>query len=335
MKRTTIKDVAAYLHYSVSTVSRALSDDKYVHPETRKRVLEAAEKLGYRRNHIASRLRTGLYGTIGVVVNEMLTPFAASVIEGIQNVMHEHNIQVLIANSHDNPELERRNLLNMENSMVDGLIVGPCATTENNEAFLRLQEKGLPLVFFSRSVRGLRVPRVVVNDYSKAFFLMDHFLHSGRRRIVHIRGPHALTNFDDIYKAYQDAHAKYGLAVDRELVITSDVSVNDGRRTAMFLLDSGLEFDAVFACNDLLAIGVMNTLRDNKVSVPEDVAVAGFSGSPLSQLVYPALTTVEPELFDMGEKAARLLLQMIQLSCVEADTTIIVDARIQLRGSSH
>ena len=335
MKRTTIKDVAAYLHYSVSTVSRALSDDRNVHPETKRRVLEAAEHLGYRRNHIASRLRTGRYGCIGVVVNEMFTPFASMVLEGIQSVIHNHGWQVLIVNSHGDSVRERRNLRLMEHSVIDGMIVCPCPVGDNTDEFSRIIEKGMPMVFFSRKLEGVRVPRVVVNDYDKAFFLTDHLVHAGLRRIVHLRGPRSVENFTEIHRGYRDALARHGIIEDDRLVIDVSLKQGEGCMAVRKMLESRMDFDAVFACNDLLAIEVMQTLQEQGMHIPEDVAVAGFSGSPLSQLVYPPLTTVEPCLFDMGEKAACLLLDIIKTGYTDRDASVIVDAGICLRASTH
>lgn len=334
MKRVTIKDIASHLDLSISTVSRALADDKNIRKETKERIFKAAAELGYRRNNYAVTLRTGRSNTIGVIVNEMISPFAALVYAGIQNVMHEAGVTVVMANSDNDPEQERRNIQIMENSMVDGIIMSLCDNKANVDEFKRLQNKGIPMVFYSHTPSGMEeVTKVVANDYDKAFYLVDYLLNSGKKRIVHITGPDSCAGVADIFRAYVDALKKYKIPTDMTLIRTARLSMEEGRRVADSLLAEGIDFDSVFACNDLLAIGVMNRLRERGLHIPEDISVAGFYGSPLSQMVYPALTTVEPPLVEMGEKAAQLLLRRIHYPG-EKPENVVVDSKIQLRAST-
>ncbi len=334
MKRVTIKDIANHLHLSVSTISRALADDKNIKRETKEQVFEAAKELGYHRNLLAASLRRGRSNTVGVIVNEMLTPFASEVIKGIQNVMHEKGIRVLICNSNNNPEQELRNIRLMENSLTDGIIIAMCHDSHNLDEFRRLQEKGIPMVFFNSTPRGFEVSGVVMNSYSKSFFLVDHLVCSGRRKIVLVRGPQATVDMVDIYKAYLDSLAKFNIPVNKDLIVDADLSVEEGERIADLLVEKEVDFDAVFASHELLAIGIMNRLRDHGITIPDDVSIAGFSGSTFSKLVYPKLTTVEPPLEEMGVKAAEMLLEKLDHPGA-APKKIVIDAKIELRESSH
>lgn len=334
MKRVTIKDIASHLCISVSTVSRALADDRNIRKETRELIFRTAKELGYQRNPLAASLRSGRTNTVGVLVNEMVSPFASQVIQGIQNIMHFNGISILICNSDNDPDQERRNIQIMENSLVDGIIVSLCHTGQNIDELKRLQGRGVPMVFFDHSPAGMTAPKVVANNYDKAFYLTDNLILSGRRHIVHIKGPEVMADLADIHNAYRDCLCKHRIPYDRDLVIEASASPDEGRRVAEHLLDSGISFDAVFACHDLIAIGVMNRLHDAGLRIPEDVAVAGFSGSQLSKLVYPPLTTVEPPLCEMGEEAARLLLEQIRHPGAES-RNVTVDAKIKLRKSSH
>ncbi len=334
MKHVTIKDIASHLCLSVSTVSRALADDKNIRKETRELIFRTAKELGYHRNPHAASLRSGRTNTIGVLVNEMISPFASQVIQGIQNVMRFNGTSILICNSDNDPHQERRNIQILENSLVDGIIVSICHSGQNIDELRRLQEKGIPMVFFDHSPSGITAPKVVANNYDKAFYLTDNLIMSGRRRIVHIKGPDIISDLADIHHAYRDCLQKHKIPYDPQLVVEASTSAEEGRRVAEHLLESGIGFDAVFACHDLLAIGVMNRLHDAGIRIPEDVAVAGFSGSQLSKLVYPPLTTVEPPLCEMGEKAAGLLLEQIKHPG-SRNHKITVDAIIKLRKSSH
>lgn len=334
MKYVTIKDIASRLNLSVSTVSRGLSDDKSIRLQTRQKIQAVADEMGYKRNKAAALLRTGRTNTVGVVVNEMLTPFASRVLEGIQAELQSAGYQMQIANSREDPQQERRNLQLMENSFVDGIIVAPCHGQSNVDEFQGLLKGGHPMVFFARSIKNLDVSKVVSNDNDKAYFLTEHLIRSGRKRIVHVKGPDDVSNFVDIYRGYTECLRHFGLKVDPELVVESALSVTDGQLVADRLVDSGIEFDAVFACTDILAIGVMNRLRQLGYDVPGDVAVAGFSGSPLSEMVYPALTTVEPPHFEMGVQTARLLLDQIEAETPQEPRTVVLDSKICLRAST-
>ena len=204
MKRVTIKDIASHLCISVSTVSRALADDRNIRKETRELIFRTAKELGYQRNPLAASLRSGRSNTVGVLVNEMVSPFASQVIQGIQNIMHFNGISILICNSDNDPDQERRNIQIMENSLVDGIIVSLCHTGQNIDELKRLQGRGVPMVFFDHSPAGMTAPKVVANNYDKAFYLTDNLILSGRRRIVHIKGPEVMADLADIHNAYRN-----------------------------------------------------------------------------------------------------------------------------------
>ncbi len=334
MKHVTIKDIAKYLALSVSTVSRALTDDKNIRKETKDKVLDAAIKLGYKPNPVATNLKYGRTNTVGVIVPEMFTPFAAQVIEGIQRTLYPKGLKVIIAQSNENSETELENLQTMERFMVDGLIICLCHYSANAEKYRQLQADGLPIVFYDRIPDDSEASKVVINDYTKSFFMVEHLVRSGRKRIVHLHAPDYILNSHERYKGYQDALQKFNIAYDKNLVIKTGMAIDDGKRAAEKLLKSKLSFDAIFAFTDTLAIGAMNYLREQSVKIPEDVAVAGFSGTVLSTVVYPRLTTVEQPLEIMGQTAAELILEKIK-DPDAPNRTVVLDAEIRLRESTE
>ncbi|MFI3332733.1 MAG: LacI family DNA-binding transcriptional regulator [Rikenellaceae bacterium] len=334
MKRVTIKDIAKHLTISVSTVSRALSDDKNIRTETREKVVAAAKELGYRPNPVATNLKFGRTNTVGVIVPEMTTPFASQVIGGVQEVLNDKGIKVIIAESNESWQRERENLATMERFMVDGIMVSLCDYERNRDEYMRLLDSGMPIIFFDRIPHKMEVSRVIVDDYIKAFFLTEHLLRSGRKRIVHLEGPNYIYNSKERLKGYQDALSKFKADSSSELIIKSGVSFEDGAAAAKQLLEQKIEFDALFAFTDTLAIGAMNYLRDAGLRIPEDVAIASFSGTILSTIVHPQLTTVESPLRQMGHHAAELIIEKINNH--DAPTrSIVLDAEIVLRASSE
>ncbi len=334
MKRVTIKDIAEHLTISVSTVSRALSGDKNIRQQTREAVLAAAEVLGYKPNPVATNLKFGRTNTIGVVVPEMVTPYASQVIAGVQEVMHTRGIKVIIAESSESWEQERENLATMERFMVDGIIVSLCNYQANRSYYERLQSAGVPLVFFDRIAHGIEASQVIVDDYFKSLFLVEHLIRRDRRRIVYIEGSPAIYNNYERKRGYRDALRKFQLELDESAyIVEGGVHFHDGARAVDRLLERGVAFDAIFAFTDTVAIGAMNRLRELKIEIPDQVAVASFSGTLLSSIVYPQLTTIEPPLMQMGREAATLILEQIHNPNAPV-RSIVLDSEILLRAST-
>lgn len=334
MKHVTIKDIAQHLSISVSTVSRALVDDKNIRKETKEKVLETAKELGYKPNPVATNLKFGHTNTVGVIVPEMVTPFASEVINGIQEVLYANGIKVIIAESGEDAEKERENLQLMERFMVDGIIISLCSYKKNRDEYLRLQQAEMPMVFYDRIPHGLEVPQVIVDDYMKSFFLTERLIRSGRKRIVHLQGPDDVYNSIERFRGYKDALAKFKIPLDDDMLLKSGLTFEAGKRAADNLIEKGIAFDAIFAFTDTLAIGAMNRLREAGKKIPEEVAVASFSGTELSTIVYPPLTTVEPPLHQMGKNAAELILEKIK-DPSSPNRSIVLNAEIKMRTSTE
>lgn len=334
MKHITIKDIARHLSLSVSTVSRALVNDKNIRRETKEKVLEAAKALGYKPNPVATNLKYGHTNTVGVIVPEMVTPFASQVINGIQSILYANGLKVIIAESHEDPQKEKENLQMMERFMVDGIIICLCSYKENKEEYLRLQQAEMPMVFFDRIPHGLDVSQVIVDDYMKTFFLVEHLIRSGHQRIIHLQGPDDVYNSIERTKGYKDALTKFRIPVEADMLIKTGLTFDDGAKAADLLIEKDIPFDALFAFTDTLAIGAMNRLRELNKRIPEEIAIASFSGTVLSTIVYPQLTTVEPPLHEMGKTAAELILEKIK-NPASANRSIVLDAEIKIRASSE
>ena len=333
MKHVTIKDIARSLCISVSTVSRALTDDKNIRRETREAVLREAERLGYRRNPVAMNLKMGRTNTIGVIVPEMHTPYASQVVAGIQSVLYKNNQKVMIAESDENPDRERESLQMMEEFMVDGLIVSLCSYKHNIDTYRRLANEGVAIVFYDRIPHGMDdMPQVMVDDNNDSYFMAEHLIRLGRRRIAYLYGPDDVYNAVERGRGYREAMEKFQI-YDPRLIVKTGMTFADGAAAVDSLVRQGIEFDAVYAFTDTLAIGAMNRLREIGRRIPEDVAVAGFSGTELSTIVFPQLTTVEPPLTEMGQRAAELVLEKVRNPEAE-NRKILLRTEMKLRAST-
>ena len=332
MKHVTIKDIAKSLCISVSTVSRALTDDKNIRKETRDMVVEEAKRLGYKRNPVAMNLKMGRTNTVGVIVPEMHTPYASQVLKGIQEVLYKRNQKVMIAESDESAERELENLKMMEQYMVDGLIVSLCSYRKNIEMYKQLAEEGMAIVFYDRIPYGLDMPQVLVDDNIDSYFMVEHLIRLGKKRIAYLQGP------DDIYNAYQrglgyrEAMEKFKL-FDPALVVKTGMTFKDGAAAVDRLIYNNVEFDAIYAFTDTLAIGAQNRLRALGRKVPEDIFIAGFSGTELSTIVSPQITTMEPPLVEMGKQTAELVMEKINNPEME-NKRVVLKTEMKCREST-
>lgn len=334
MKRITIKDLAKHLLLSTSTVSRALVNDKHIHPETKEKVLDAAKKLGYKPNATAINLRYGQSKSIGFVVPEMTTPFSARVLEGIQHILDPLGYRVLILQSDENPVVEEKNLNLLEEFNVDGIIINTSHDTQNTNLYKEIMQRGTPIVFFDRIPDiTLDVSKVVVNDQIKASLMVEHLLDKGRKRIAHIMGPSSIRNAKERAQGYQQIMQKHQLFDPALISKTKGMSFDDGKIAVQQLMDKGILFDGIFAFSDTLAIGALNYLHKLGVAIPEQVAIASFSGTTLATIVHPQLSSVEPPLFQMGEAAATLILEKIKDPSATSQT-IVLNAELSYRAST-
>ncbi len=335
MKRVTVKDLAKHLLLSTSTVSRALLNDKNIHWETKKKVLEVAKELGYKRNSAAASLKYGQSKNIGFVVPEMVTPFSSKVLRGIQQVLYPLGYRVIITESDEDPQREKENLLLLEEFNVDGIIINLCDERQNHGVYQQLLKQGVPMVFFDRTPDDLLdVSKVLVNDALHASAIMEHLVSTGKKKIVHIMGPPTLRNSKERLAGYLTVMQKHGIYQEALVIEAEGLSFEDGRKAIEALMKKQLAFDAVFAFTDTLAIGAMNFLLESGVKIPEQISVASFSGTELATMIYPQLSSVEPPLIQMGKEAAYLILEKIK--DFETDNrTVFLDAEIKIRSSSQ
>lgn len=313
MKHTqiTIKDIAKSLNISPSTVSRALKDHPDISPATKKAVRKLAKELDYQPNSIALSLRKSKSFTIGIVIPQIVHHFFSTVISGIEDVAYDAGYHVMICQSNESYEREVLNTQALLASRVDGMLVSVSHETNDVKHFESIIKRGIPVVFFDRVVSSLNTSSVEVDDFGGAYRAVEYLLKSGCRRIAHLAGPENLLNSQNRLRGYKKALDDYGVAKNYENIITSGLTIEEGKKACTQLIEQGPLPDAIFAANDPLAIGAMQVLKEKNISIPDQVSVVGFSNEPLTSLIEPPMTTVEQPGFEMGQMATRLLLQEI------------------------
>jgi DNA-binding LacI/PurR family transcriptional regulator len=308
----TIKDIASRLGISVSTVSRALRNHPDISDETKRRVIAMADELDYHPNAIAQSLKRNRTNLIGVIVPQVKHDFFATVMSGIADVAYNAGYSVMIFQSNENYEREVLNVRAVMAQRAAGFLVSISKTTQNYEHFLQLIEKDIPIVFFDRGCDAIPVSQVVVDDFDGAYKLVTHLLESGYQRIAHLAGPKFLSIADQRYKGYCKALQDAGLEVDESLVVHGGLNEEDGL-TGFDMLRRQTELPgAIFAVTDPVAYGVFQRLKENRIRIPEDVALAGFSDSRIASLLDPPLTTVHQPTYEIGQEAMNVLHRLIQ-----------------------
>ncbi len=335
MKPVTIKDIAASLGISKSTVSRALSGiQKNVSKEVYEKVHEAAESMGYRKNEIAVNLRHRKTKTIGIIIPEAVTSFYLQFTTEVQKILQSYGYRIILTLSDEDYMIERSNLDIMKSCYVDGILISSCNYKTNRDIYEDFIKHSHALVFFDRTVPGLNCSSVRSDDYRSAFFLVEHLVYKGYKNIVHLMGPDYIRNSRERLRAYGDVLNKHGIEYREELVINAGVNEKDGAEAMHSILNSGLECDAIFCFTELQALGAKKVLQEHNIRIPEDIAIVSMSGTKLSTIVYPEITAVEQPLEKMAEEAARLLLAKIENPMSQKEE-IVLYANMVIRSSTE
>ena len=327
----TIKDVARQANVSVATVSRALNGQPNVAEDVRKRVLAVAEQLRYSPNHAARSLSSRRTQTIGVVLPELHGEFFSELMRGIDQVAREHRLHLLVSSYHGNPQ-EQGVALRTMRGRVDGLLL-MSPFVAGAEA-LAADLPSMPVVLMNPAVALDGLPSIGVDNHGGAMAMMRHLLLAGHRRIAFVAGPE--DNFDarERLRGYRDALAESACA-SAPWVLQGDFDEASGARAGHALLQGGERPDAVFAANDMMALGCLFALRQGGVRVPEDVALAGFDDIPLSRYVHPPLTTMRVEIAELGGRAIHRLLEAGDDGPGEPATPELLAPRLVVRESSR
>lgn len=334
--KTTIADIAKELNTTAATVSRALSNHPRISEQTKKSVHHAASKLNYKRNRIASSLRSGKSHLIGVIIPSAEINFFGSVVHGIENVANSNGYNVLLYQSNESREFEEKGLETFLSARVDGILVSIAKGSHDFSHFREIKNRGIPIVFFDRSNDHLGIDSVVIDDYKGAFEATRHLLIQGYKRVAHISGPAHLKNFNDRILGYNDALIEHGITPDSSLIYHGNVSIESGKEGTYHLLSLSDPPDAVFAAEDFTALGVIKVLKEKNIKIPEEFGVVGFANELFGEHISPTLSTVGQQTIQMGKSALNLLLGIIEKKEQEGNIQqkIVLEPQFLWRNSS-
>jgi LacI family transcriptional regulator len=334
----TIKDIAKALGLSTSTVSRALRDSYEISPETKKLVLEYAEKNNYHPNPIALSLKEKRSRSIGVIVCEIANSFFSQVINGVESIAYDNGYNVIIAQSRESFQREMLNLQYLTSRSIDGLIISVSAETKDFSYFKELHEKGMPIVFFDRIVDEIKTHKVIVDNYKGAYEATAHLISNGYKNIAALINAAALSISKERLAGYKAALTDGGLKINDSMIkyCSHGGMIADEVETAVNdLLGLKQVPDAIIAGADKLTTGCFRILKAKGIRIPGDIALVGFSNTDLTELLDPPLSVIRQPAFEMGEIATDLLLKLIESKKPVADfETKILSAELLIREST-
>jgi len=289
-----ILDLARRLHLSPATISRVLNNHPHVHKETRNKVMAMVEKVGYRRNAMASGLRSNKTNTVGLIVPRISMFFHAEVITTIQNELHAHGYHLIICQSNDSVEVEKELTRTLYASRVAAVIASCTLFTTDFSHFDVLTENNIPVIFYDR-VPVKPYPACIIkgDDFHGGYLATSHLLEQGCRRIAYISGPLTCSVYADRYAGFRTAMQQYGLSVAENRVFFHELTAENARKTMRQLFARKPYPDAVFAANDVSALEALHFAKEKGISVPGELKIVGYSNDPRSAIVSPSMTTIE------------------------------------------
>jgi LacI family transcriptional regulator len=308
--KPTIYDVAREAGVSIATVSKVINGTGRISAETRRKVAKIMQQLDYQPSVVASALTGKSTFTIGLLIPDLANPFFAEMARSIEDRGHELGFNLVICSTDNNPEREALYITLLKQKRVDGIII---ATGISNEALLKnLVKQKVPIALIARDMPALAADSVLVDDFIGGYQATSHLIGLGHRKIAVISEHLGLMSSKERVRGYRHALEEAGIPYDESMVCVSDFTVEGGRRCTKALLQSDRPPTAVFACNDLLAIGAVQAARESGLVIPRDMSVVGFDNTVLATIIDPPLTTVAQPIQQMGRQVMDLLVQEIR-----------------------
>jgi LacI family transcriptional regulator len=313
------------------TVSRAINNHPEISPETRARILDAAQRMSYRPNQFARALTTNRSYLLGVIVPDLMHSYFAEICRGVETIAKPLGYQNLICSTDEdtaNEESEVQALL----PRTDGLILASSASPEETKLYRRLVRERAKIVLIDRQLEGLKSPLVTTDDMKVGFLATEHLLNLGHRRVGHLKGTVASTAALR-FAGYEQALAKKRVLFDPNLVRECGFTEADGFRAMHEWLREGKVPSAIFAANDPAAIGAMSAISEAGLRIPEDIAIVGGGNIHYGDMLRVPLTTVAWSTSEMGQAAARLVIDLVEGKRGTREQHVIVEPELVIRAS--
>jgi len=306
MERPTIKDVAREAGVSINTVSRALNGKPDVNPETKRLVLEAAQRLKYTPNKLARGLRSNKTGIIGVIVADIANPFFSAVVKGMGKAAKGLGYSIILQDTGENYENEEEAIQIMISEQIDGLLITPVQT--ENRSIHMLQESGIPFVLVARHFNDLDTDYVVADDVQGGYLATTHLIEKGHKKIAFINGPACNSSAIERFQGYKKALEEHNIELNEKLMRNGALTMEDGYTHGnTLLMDHDPQPTALFTFSDFVALGAMKAVREVGLRIPDDIAIVGYDDIDFAFCLEVPLTTVRVLKRQLGEEAISVL----------------------------
>jgi LacI family transcriptional regulator len=326
-----IRDVAKLAGVAPITVSRVVNGADSVTEDTRQRVQQAIDQLHYVPNSLARSLRSRQSHTIALIVSDITNPFWTTVARGVEDTAAENDYRTILCNTDENPAKETNYLNLLVGRRVDGIIVAP-ATREKKRLAL-LKQVQVSCVLIDRRVEGFKADLVYGDSRTGARLLLDHLIELGHRRIALINGPSTISTAQDRADGYRESLEQHGLNIDESLIFQGEFKQESGYRLVKQALVCNPRPTAIFAANNFIALGVLQALQEANLRVPEDIALVCIDDIPYLSAIDPFLTVAAQPAYEMGESAARLLVERLTTNRTGKMREVVLAPQLIIRRS--
>ena len=306
---TTMRDVAKKARTSVFTVSSVVNNTYPVSPKLKRRVIKAIKELNYTPNSIARSLKNKKSFLVGLIISDIEDIFFPKVIKGIENIINKTNFNMILCNTMNDPEKEKKYLQIMVQKRVDGLILFPASSSEKN--LIRFLERKIPIVLIDREILSINISTVVMNDYDASFNVTNYLIEKGHKHIGIVVFPNLISTGEKRLRGYIDALEKKGIELDQNLIKITGFKVEEAFRATNELLNLKNRPTALFTANDIMFSGAIKAINSKNLKIPDDISIITFYDFNWLKYLSPPITAVKLPTFEMGQQAAELLLEMI------------------------
>lgn len=331
----TIRDVAKLAGFSVATVSRVINQNGYVNQHTEKKIKECMLQLQYTPNSLARGLASKKTDTIALIIPDITNPFFSELARAVEDTANSFGYTLILGNSDGHEEKAFQYVNIFKQRFVDGIIFAShqLKTSEINQ----LSNFGIPVVTLDRAFNTTITPSFQVNNYHGAVMATEHLIEIGCKKIAHISGPDNINTSMERYHGYVDTLNKIN-RYNPALIVHGDFRLESGLKATQVLLEEHPDIDGIFSANDLMAVGAVKTLLRSGKKIPEDVALIGFDGIALMNVIEPEISTIAQPIYELGSLTVRQLISLIHDKeppngnvVEEFDTQLIVRASTMVR----
>ena len=327
----TISEVAQKAGVSSSTVSHVINNTRFVSPETRKRVEMVIAELGYRPNILARSLRVGETKTIGLILPDSANPFFAESGRQLEEAAFQSGYSLILCNTDGDLVKEKCYTEVLLNKQVDGIIF--MATGDDMQSLRELVSRQLPVVIVDRFMDHMELDEVVTDNHQSGYLATNFLITNGHRRIAIIRGPSNITPSAQRVTGYHQALTEANLLADPALEATGDFRAESGYLAAQQLLKQKQPPSAIFACNDLMAIGALRAIHEAGLRVPEDISLIGHDDIEMASYIQPTLTTIAQPITQLAETAIQWLVERIELPSLPPRQTVLANRLVERQST--